>query len=496
VVVAALVALGTALASCSGSRFGRDDAPDAGRPWAHEAEDLFGGVARELSDSDQYAATAQFGEHGVLDLQAWGGDVYSGRLEIAEELGTWLGTSFRTAHSPSDLSPLDVDVDQIFLGAREAIVRFDAHLLAAGVPWIQIYAVGENSLVSSRLYTEDLGLLDPAMRWTDAPRHPFYEQYVDVWSSGDPRRLAEVYAGEVVVRDAFDGEQWTGLDELAGEMGDAAPIERGPWPELFRYDVGNRHEQIAVFQFAGPCPSLEARRWVFDDGLITDETRYPHLGSVRRCEGSAGAGWWSGYEVDPGQRLTVETTTIGRQPVDLVNAGPEQADLVHWLFERYERASLAQPDVAAVWFPPSVDCSLSEGIAKRTDDRFGGRQSITLCFTSDEVSADWPNRRWSDHVAHQGLHELAQMWMYDHLDAIDRLVFVRRAGLDGWRDTDVLWPRRGVEVAAETIAWGLAGDTMAEYLIEPSPGCRELTARYVLLTGEDPLTTCDVEGGR
>ncbi len=459
-VAAAFLALGTGLASCSGSGVERDDAAaDAGRPWAHEAEDLFGGVARDLSDADQYAATAQFGERGVLDLQAWGGDVYAGRLEIADEFGTWLGTSFRTAHSPSDLSRLDVDVDQIFLGAREAIVRFDAHLLAAGVPWIQIYAVGENSLVSSRLYTEDLGLLDPAMRWTDAPQHPFYEQYVDVWSSGDPRRLAEVYPGEVVVRNALDGEQWAGLDELAGEMADAAQIERramaGTVP-LRRRDPSRAGRRVPVRRTVplARSPAVGVRQ-----RSDHRRTRYPHLGSVRRCEGSAGEGWWSGYEVDPGQRLIVDTTTIGRQQVDLVNAGPEQADLVRWLFERYQRASLAQPDVAAVWFPPSVDCSLAEGIAKRTDDRFGGRQTITLCFTPGEVSADWPNRRWSDHVAHQGLHELAHVWMYDHLDAMDRLVFVRRAGLDGWRDTDELWPRGAV----------------SRWLPRPSPGASPAT---------------------
>jgi hypothetical protein len=374
-------------------------------------------------------------------------------------------------------------------------VRFDAHHVA-GVPWMQIYAVGENSVVSSRVFSEDLGHLEPAMRWTAAPQHPFYDHYVDVWSSGDERRLAEVYAGGVVVRNALDGERWVGLEELAEEMDTGSQIEPGPWPELFRYDVGDRHEQIAVFQLGGSCPALEARRWVFDDGVIVDETRYAHVPSVRRCDGSAGDGWWSGHEVAAAEQLAIDTMVIGGQRVDLVNAGREQADLVRSLLERYVSGSLAQPDVAVVWFPPSVDCSLSEGIARREDDRFEGGHTVTLCFIPDPMALGWEDEWWSAHVVHQGLHELAHVWMYDHLDDIDQLAFLRRVGLDVWQDADAFWPQRGVEVAAETIAWGLAtSDMSAEYLIEPVPDCEELTARYVLLTGQAPLMTCDSSGG-
>jgi hypothetical protein len=235
---------------------------------------------------------------------------------------------------------------------------------------------------------------------------------------------------------------------------------------------------------------------VFEDGLIVDETRYGHVPSIRRCDGSAGDGWWNGYDAAaPTQQLTIETMTIAGHRVDLVNAAPGQVDFLRWLLERYAIGSLAQPDVAAVWFPPSVDCRLAEGIAKREDDRFEGSHTVTLCFTPDEVVSGWPNERWSDHAVHQGLHELAHVWMYDHLDEIDHLVFLRRVGLDVWRDADVFWPERGVEVAAETIAWGLAGDGRAEYLVEPAPSCPELTARYELLTGTEPLTVCTPAGG-
>jgi hypothetical protein len=151
--------------------------------------------------------------------------------------------------------------------------------------------------------------------------------------------------------------------------------------------------------------------------------------------------------------------------------------------------------VAAFWFPPSVDCGLSEAVAKSADARFEGGHTVTLCFTSDELASGWPGRRWSPHVVHQGLHELAHVWMYDHLDDSDHSTFLERVGLETWRESDVFWPKRGVEVAAETMAWGLAGNGVAEYLIKPPPDCDELTERYVMLTGQDPLTTCDSAWG-
>ena len=75
-------------------------------------------------------------------------------------------------------------------------MRFDAVGSLGRVPWVQLYAVGDDGVASSRLYTEDLGRVRPMEYWTYPPEHPFYDRYVEVWSSGDPDRLAEVYAAE------------------------------------------------------------------------------------------------------------------------------------------------------------------------------------------------------------------------------------------------------------------------------------------------------------
>jgi hypothetical protein len=486
----AAIAVGLACVSCARADTG-SDADET--PWAREAVDLFDEVAQNLTDADRNAAAAFFSNRGVLDLRAWGGEVYAGRQQIAEALGAILYIDDRA--TLDDPTVLDVRPEQLFVGDREAVVRFDARHLSGSVPWVQLYAVGDSGVASSRVYTESLGHVAPAEYWTYPPEHPFYDRYVEVWSSGDPDRLTEVYARSVVVRDAFGGEQRIGLDALSDEMESDLEIERGPWPELFRFDVDGRHEQIAVFQLGGSCPALEARRWVFDEGLIVDETRYVHVPSVRRCEDAAGDGWWTGFEVDASDEFAVEALEIGGRSVDVVNADGRQTELIHWLFGRYAAGALAQPDVAAVWFAPSVDCELSEGIARPTDARFDQGHTVTLCFNSDELSSGWPDRPWSPHVAHQGLHEFAHVWMYDHLDARDQRAFLERVGLASWRDASVFWPERGVEVAAETIAWGLADPGDAEYLIEPPPDCAELTARYVMLTGRDPLTTCEPRGG-
>jgi len=158
VLLAAVTALGVGLASCARSGDEHGDAVGADTGWAEEAVALFDAIARDLTDVDRYAAAAHFGEGGMLDLHAWGGDVHAGRLEIAEALGNTLYITPRAAAGPASGWPdLDVDVDQVFLGAREAVVRFDAHVSTGGLPWMQICAVGENSVISSRLFTEDLG---------------------------------------------------------------------------------------------------------------------------------------------------------------------------------------------------------------------------------------------------------------------------------------------------------------------------------------------------
>ena len=478
--VSALVA-----AACAGS----DGTGTGDEPWAHEAVELFEAMAADLSEADPYGAASLFVTDGLLDLRAWSGAVHAGSEEIADALRRTLYIQQRRSGTTADVPELVVDVDQVFVGAHEAVVRFDAHT-HVGVPWVQLFSIGGGAVITSRLYSEDLGHPAPNYRWARVIEHPFHDRYVDAWASGDVARRAELYAATATIVDALSGERWSGeaLDDL---LADSEPLAAGPWPELFRFDVGDRHEQIAVLQLEGSCPRLEARRWVFEDDLIVHETRYTHVHSARRCGDTRVEGWWSDLDVSDVDDTTPRTVAVAGEEMVVVNASDDQLELVHWLFGRYLAGGLSRPAVAAFWFPPSIDCDLAEGIAERDDVRFEGRHSVTLCFDDDELSGGLPGRRWSPHVAHQGLHELAHVWMYDNLDEADRDAFVDLVGVDDWRGADVFWPERGVEVAAETIAWGLAGDQFAEYVIRPAPACEELTARYRSLTGRWPLTSCD-----
>lgn len=486
VAVATLV-IGLAGASCVPSGQGGEEAP-----WGAEAVEFFDAIAAGLSDADKYATARFFEVGGALDLRAWGRDIAVGRHSIAEVLGSTLYLDPRATGAAEELADLDVDVEQVFLGADQAVVRYDAHT-HAGIPWMELYALGRNAVVSSRLYTEDLGHVAPQDRFDRVPAHEFYDRYLEVWSSGDPDRLDEVYARSAVSRWALTGEQRVGLAELGELMRVAPPIAAGPWPELFGFDVPPRHEKVAVVQIEGDCPMLEARRWVFEGGMIVDETRFPHVDSVRRCHGALDGGWWDGFEPSPDTAGTIRTVDVAGQRIELVNASTDHVEFAMWLFDRFRVGSLAWPDVEAIWFPPSIDCDISEGVAKRTDERADGGSTVTLCFTPEEINSGWADVDWSARASHQGLHELAHVWMYTELDDSTRWAFVESVGLEVWRDPDVFWPDRGVEAAAETIAWALAGN-QAEYAIEPVPECSVLAARYEMLTGRAPLTSCSERG--
>ena len=78
------------------------------------------------------------------------------------------------------------------------------------------------------------------------------------------------------------------------------------------------------------------------------------------------------------------------------------------------------------------------------------------------------------------LHELAHAWEHHHVTDATRQAFLEYANLEVWNDHDTPHPARGIEHAANVIAWGVSSqplqagelDLYAEHLY-----------RYELLTG-------------
>ena len=165
-----------------------------------------------------------------------------------------------------------------------------------------------------------------------------------------------------------------------------------------------------------------------------------------------------------------------------------RAEFVDWMVARFISTGLDPPDAMVIWLPPSLDCPLGDSHAQRSDS--ARRHSVTLCFDDPGLLLDGNvDGRWSRTATRFGLHEFAHVWMYIHLGDETRAAFVERAGLEVWRG-DRAWGELGVEHAAETIAWGVAGSDAARYDIEPEPTCAELTQRFELLTGVPPFTSC------
>jgi hypothetical protein len=82
------------------------------------------------------------------------------------------------------------------------------------------------------------------------------------------------------------------------------------------------------------------------------------------------------------------------------------------------------------------------------------------------------------------VHELAHVWLDDHLSRRDQRRLVERWGLPAWRGDEVVWRERASEHAAEIVVWGVMPGTIPRV---PDMDPDQLSATYRLLTGRPSI---------
>ncbi|HUL84104.1 MAG TPA: hypothetical protein VLX89_01130 [Actinomycetota bacterium] len=150
----------------------------------------------------------------------------------------------------------------------------------------------------------------------------------------------------------------------------------------------------------------------------------------------------------------------------VLNASPNELDLVRWAIGRYDRAGLALPPLE---FAFHVDVSGCEG---RTGLYHSG--IVDLCPVVINPTTQ-----------HTVLHEMAHAWTETNDGAAVRARFLKLRDLDTWNSWDEPWPDRGWEQAAEAISWTIGDRTLPLWSL-PHHDPTQILAAYTVLTGRRP----------
>lgn len=167
----------------------------------------------------------------------------------------------------------------------------------------------------------------------------------------------------------------------------------------------------------------------------------------------------------PQGALPVPDASASSAPVPVADApgihgaDPEFTAVIEAAMDRFSAAGLTlSPELRVYAHPTNEPCRGNSGLFN--GDGSGTR--IDLCSRGKYLI----------------LHELAHAWEYHTVSDTTRLAYLHHTGLDAWDRTDLDWEDRGVEAAAQAIAWGLL-DTP---ITNPAPFGEQLH-QFELLTG-------------
>jgi hypothetical protein len=451
--------------------------------WGAEVDDVVAALAAAYDTADPFETARFFSGGGTLDLTIWRLGVATSPYEVVRAVRQlWFEQPERA----------NVDPARVFVTLTGAWVQWYAYDETGSEEWMQTYAFADADKTASRAF-EAVAIPPAVLTRVQAPIAELADAYLAAWSQPDGN-LADVYTPDAVSRNATTGEEARGIEQIRQDTGGTETLGAGPHPRLFLYATARHTEVISVFQVGGDCPMLEARHWVLSDGRIMRETRATHLESARRCLSGLPNGWWIDYEVPRSlQENVTDVVGFAGMTVELVNAEPVHEAFTRWMLQRFIEAGIGAPDVAAIWFPPSPECSDYGGLAIESDDRYEGRHTAVVCYPANRITSADSDSGWYEPAIATSLHELAHVWLVDNTDEDTQAAFSEMAQFEAWR-TPEIWRDRAVEHAASTIAWGVSGTDDARYPILPAPSCEQLQERFVLLTGRPPLTQCGPGG--
>ena len=362
--------------------------------------------------------------------------------------------------------------------------------------------VEAGSVASGRVHAPDMRDFDAIEQLAD--------RYVSVWNDGAD--VAQLYADDVRLDDTLLGLSASGRDEVSDVVDSGAGLDLPPvqiadlpphTPGAEQTPIGgpaiyiapslvdrSRHDEVHIVldvDDGSGCPGLVAVSLDLADGRIQSEKRFHEVASVRRCRDvtTLQSGWWEGIDI-PDPVLLVETDPMvwpeRGVTVKVFNGTPEVTGFVRWGLERFDTAGLPLPNIGSVTFlVKASSCREYLGLY----DARSEAAAISLCRTVAQTCADVACTQWRPAARHTLLHEYAHAWMHERVDEATRQRFLRFSGVDRWDDPEDEWAQRGMEQAADAIAYGLLG--MPEYR---AANCERSLEGFRLLTGHEPLTSC------
>jgi hypothetical protein len=299
-----------------------------------------------------------------------------------------------------------------------------------------------------------------------------------------PTVQARVYVDSrgVVLQHPFAGRQLLVVLDIGGQGierrrdivmdGEAAVVRRRDGWQVWR-SAGT----------AGSCPGARMVASTYDGRGRVGRRVLTAAADAERCGGLT-TGWWTrGLPAALPDRVSgTVSTTAG--PIALRHAPSSLRHLVLEELARFDSAGLEPPVTPAIAFDPYDErCAQAAGWFDLATHR------ILICDDADSICTD--GRCWGEPSLRRVLrHELAHAWVETYAAAAARQSFLRTVGATEWEDPQQTATLRGIEWAAETVAWGVARDGSSTPPSLRHPDCAVLALAYLSLTGHAAPLTC------